>query len=135
MIQSIPGVTLYQLGVREHETSELCDHVSAWQVFSDVAPNDASNAAGNAKKDVDAIHTQSPGSASQCLQTYLTEPEQMGVANAEPEPPLETRRVGRRNGRTKRTLYCTIWPTQMDELRLSCGRLPTIGRREGGKTP
>jgi len=51
-------------------------------------PYDASIAAGDAKKDMDAIHTRSPGSASKCLQTYSAELKQMGVTITEQMPPL-----------------------------------------------
>jgi hypothetical protein len=86
------GLALADLGERTHDTSKLCealgDHVGAWQVFSVAAPYNASIAVAGAKKDVDAIHTQSPGSAPQCLQIYSAELKQMGVANAAaPVPP------------------------------------------------
>jgi hypothetical protein len=86
MTQNNLGTALADLGQRTRDTSEICqalsDYVSAWQVFSGAAPYDASIAAGGAKTDVDAINTQSPGSAPQCLQTYSAELKQMGVTNA-----------------------------------------------------
>jgi hypothetical protein len=84
--QSAPGENYPRQVQRTRDTSEICqalsDYVSAWQVFSGAAPYDASIAAGGAKTDVDAINTQSPGSAPQCLQTYSAELKQMGVTNA-----------------------------------------------------
>jgi hypothetical protein len=77
------GVALRDLGQRTRDTSKLCqalgDHVSAWQVWFGAAPHYASIAAGNAKADMDAIHTESPGRAPKCLQTYSAELKQMGV--------------------------------------------------------
>ena len=90
--QNNPGIALRALAERTHDTSDLCDalgaHVNAWQVFSGALPYDASIAAGDAKKDMDAIHTRSPGSASKCLQTYSAELKQMGVTITEQMPPL-----------------------------------------------
>jgi hypothetical protein len=86
------GTALRDLVQRTRDTSELCKalggHVSAWQVFSGVAPYQASISANGAKTDVDAIHIQSPGSAPKCLQTYSAELKQMGVANAAAPGPL-----------------------------------------------
>ena len=85
------GLALRDLGKRTNDTNELCealsDHVNAWQVFLEAAPHYASMAAGNAKLDVDAIHTQSPGSAPQCLQAYSADIKKMGVTNAAAPPP------------------------------------------------
>jgi hypothetical protein len=85
------GNALRDLGTRMNNLNDLChalgDHVSAWQVFSGAAPCDASIAAGGAKADMDAIHTQFPGTAAACLQTYSADLKRMGLTNAEAASP------------------------------------------------